>query len=68
MNKSLTFVVLLCALGLIGCSSDIEKCVQAGLKSDIFYGSSKDENVKSNVEYKYRLICLHGPVNRDRPF
>lgn len=67
MNKSITLLVLLFVLGLVGCTSDVEKCVEAGLKQDLMYTLSKDEKVKSIQEYKYRLICLHGPTNEERP-
>lgn len=61
MHKSVTSLVLLCAFGLIGCSSDVEKCVQAGLKQDENYSEIKVQSWKDAVEYSYRLRCLHGP-------
>lgn len=73
MNKSATLFILLCILGLVGCTSDVEKCVESGLKQDLMYTISKrdksdeGERVRSIQEYKYRLICLHGPTNDERP-
>lgn len=73
MHKSATFLILVCALGLVGCTSEVEKCVEAGLKQDLMYKlsisdkSDKGEIVREQQEYKYRLICLHGPTNEERP-
>ena len=67
VHKSAKFLVLVSVLGLMGCTSDVEKCVEAGLKQDLVFTLSKDERVRSIQEYKYRLICLHGPTREERP-
>lgn len=67
MHKSATFLVLVGGFGMAGCTSDVEKCVEAGLKQDLVYTLSKDVRVRSIQEYKYRLICLHGPTSEERP-
>jgi hypothetical protein len=60
MHKPLTSVALLCVFGLLGCTSDVEKCVQAGLKQDSFYNLHSNDQSKLVIEYKYRMSCLHG--------
>ena len=60
MHKSATCLVLACVFGLMGCTSDVEKCVQAGLKQDENY-SQQIQIMKDMTEYRYRLRCLHGP-------
>lgn len=61
MHKSATCLVLVCVFGLMGCTSDVEKCVQAGLKQDENFSEIKWQKQKDFVEYRYRLKCLHGP-------
>lgn len=53
-------VLLLGALSLTGCTSDVEKCVEAGLKQDLVYNISKEDKDKAKEEYRIRLSCLHG--------
>jgi hypothetical protein len=45
---------------LTGCTSDVEKCVEVGLKQDHLYNLSKEARDKAAEEYRIRLSCLHG--------
>lgn len=53
-------VLLLGSLCLTGCTTDVEKCVEVGLKQDLLYNLSKEDKDKAKEEYRIRLSCLHG--------
>ena len=49
---------LLCCVvlfGLLGCQSEVDKCVAAGLKANEPYKAEQD---KTNDEIGFRLACL----------
>jgi hypothetical protein len=56
-----TFFIFGTMFILLGCQSEIDKCVEAGLKADEPYKSAQD---KSATEVGYRIGCLKASAGK----
>jgi|GEM_PF-6485081 len=56
--KLFALACVLTAVALAGCSSEVDKCVDAGLKSLALNYPNATSAEKAQAEGNYRIICL----------
>ena len=65
MNSKLA-VLILCSVALVGCKSDVEKCVDAMVAANTeFYERNTDKKrSKKDIEAEARVVCLRAAAGK----
>jgi hypothetical protein len=62
--KGVVFLTIALYIFLAGCSSEIDKCVDAGVKSASMNYPNMSEAEKASIERSYRIACLRAQAGK----